>query len=205
MIGPKERKERALGVSLQLKGTRSGSPKSAVIRKPYRPGAHGKTGRRKQLSDFGRQIQEKQKFKLTYGIDERGLRRLFAIASRAKGSNAVRLLELLETRLDNAIYRLGFAPSRSGSRQLVTQGHIFVNKKRVRSPGYQLAVNDIITIRPESASKGAFRELPESLKQRDLPSWLALDPAKLEGRIIALPSDEKSPFEISLLVESFSK
>ena len=205
MIGPKEKRERALGVSLQLKGLRSGSPKSAVIRKPYRPGAHGKTGRRKALSDFGRQLQEKQKFKLTYGLDERGLRRLFEVAARAKGSNAVRLLELLESRLDNVVFRLGFAPSRSTCRQMVTQGHIFVNKKRVRSPGYHLAVNDVVSIRPESLAKAPFKELREVLEKRNLPSWLALDPAKLEGRMVATPTDVEMPFEINLLVESFSK
>ena len=112
MIGPKEKRERALGERLQLKGTRCQSPKCALVRKPYRPGMHGQKRQRKGLSDFGRQIREKQKFKLSYGLDERSLRHLFEKASLQSGSTAVRLNELLESRLDNVVFRLGIALSR---------------------------------------------------------------------------------------------
>src|SRR3989338_1868683 len=111
---PKEKIERSLGEQLQLKGTRCRGPKCAVVRKPYRPGMHGQKPKRKSLSEFGRQINEKQKFKVTYGIHERTLRHLFEQAARSPGSTAERLVELLERRLDNTVFRLGFAPSRSG-------------------------------------------------------------------------------------------
>src|ERR1700722_185123 len=119
MMGPKEKRERALGMSLGLKGERSGSPKSALVRKPYKPGVHGPNGRVRALSEFGLQLREKSKFKLTYGVDEKNLGRLFKMAEDEKGSVGTKLLEFLERRLDNVVYRLGFTPSRLASRQLV--------------------------------------------------------------------------------------
>jgi len=206
MMGPKEKKERALGERLHLKGTRCDSPKCAAVRRPYPPGAHGKS-RRRALSDFGRQLKEKQKFKLTYLIDERNLNRIFGEAKKTSGSIGVgkKFLELLERRLDNVIYRLGLAPSRLMGRQIVLHGHIFVNGKRTRSPGYEVKAEDVITVRKESTAKGAFRDIKEKMKTYELPSWLALDAEKLEGRVKALPQDVEMPFEISLLVEAFSK
>src|SRR5581483_12086954 len=118
MLGPKEKRERALGMHLGLKGERSMSPKSALVRKPYKPGVHGPHGRPRPLSEFGLQLREKSKFKLTYGVDEKNLRRLYGIAEKAKGSTGAKLLELLERRLDNVVYRLGFTPSRLSARQL---------------------------------------------------------------------------------------
>jgi small subunit ribosomal protein S4 len=205
MIGPKEKRERALGERLQLKGTRCNSPKCAMVRKPYRPGQHGKTGRRRNISDYGRQIQEKQKFKLTYGLDERNLRQVFERAVKRSGSTAANLVSLLESRIDNVVYRLGFAPSRLAARQLVLHGHIFVNGKRTRSPGYAVRVKDVVAIRPESREFASFRTLKESLKGTEVPAWLALDAAKLEGRVVGTPENPESPFEANLLVESFSK
>lgn len=202
---PKEKRERALGVRLQLKGTRSASPKAAIVRKPYPPGVHGPNGRRKQLSDFGRQIQEKQKCKVIYGIDERALRQIFGAAYKKSGSTALNIVQLLEGRLDNVVFRMGFGPSRSTARQLVRHGHIFVNKKRVRAPGYQTRVNDVISIRPESVEKGAFKNLKADLEKYEAPAWLKLDLDKLEGRIVSTPEDPTTPFEVNLLVESFSK
>lgn len=206
MMGPKEKKERALGERLHLKGTRCDSPKCAAVRRPYPPGVHGKS-RKRALSDFGRQLKEKQKFKLTYLIDERNLSRIFGEAKKTSGSIGVgkKFLELLERRLDNVIYRLGLAPSRLMGRQLALHGHIFVNGKRTRSPGYEVKAEDVITIRRESVAKGPFRDIKEKMKTYELPSWLALDAEKLEGRVKALPHDVEMPFEISLLVEAFSK
>ena len=206
--GPKEKKERALGERLGLKGARCASPKCAAVRKPYKPGAHGKAGRpggRRNQSDFGRQLMEKQKFKVSYGLNERGLRRIFNEAKVFHGDTSAKLMEFMERRLDNTVFRLGFAPSRYASRQLVVQGHIVVNGKRVHSPGYQVNKGDIIAIRKESKENKTFAGLKDVLKERELPAWMALDPEKVEGRIISLPTGEKPPFEISLLVESFSK
>ncbi len=202
--GPKEKKERSLGEHLHLKGDRCNSPKCAMVRKPYKPGQHGPNGRRKQLSDFGRQVAEKQKFKVTYGLHERTLRRLFERAEESQKGTDRELLELMERRLDNALFRLGFAPSRSAARAIVVQGHIIVNGRKTRSPGYEMKSGDVIRVREESRSKGAFRELSEKLKEFDVPSWLALDINMLEGKVVGDPQVEP-PFEINLLVESFSK
>lgn len=200
----KEKKERSLGEHLHLKGRRCESPKCAMIRKPYRPGMHGKR-RAPALSDFGKQIREKQKFKVSYGVPERNLRRLFVEAKKKSGSVAARLLELLERRLDNVIYRLGFALSRGMARQLVNHGHIFVNGRRVRSPGYEVRVNDVISIRPASVEKAALKEMKELLGNHEPPEWLRVDKEKCTGQVIANPVSAESPFEINLLVESFSK
>lgn len=205
MMGPKEKKERSLGVKLGLKGDRCKGPKCALLRRPYRPGAHGQ-GRVKALSDFGRQIKEKQKFKLTYGLDERNLRQVFQKALKRTGSTATNVVDLLERRVDNVVFRLGFVPSRLAARQAVIHGHIMVNKHKVYSPGYEVDPGDVITIRPESAVKTIFKDLRENLKkQQEVPPWLAVDLETLEGKILSAPQDVQSPFEINLLVESFSK
>lgn len=207
MVGPKEKKERALGVRLGLKGTRCSSDKCAQVRRPYPPGAHGK-GRRRPLSDFGKQIKEKQKFKLTYLIDEKNLNRIFGEAiktqSSVSGGVGAKFIELLESRLDNVVYRLGFTPSRLMARQLVVHGHFFVNGKRVRSPGYEITKGDLISIREESKNDALFRDMREKLKSQEVPKWLTLDAEKLEGRVASEPHDVEVPFEISLLVEAFS-
>lgn len=204
MMGPKEKKERALGEHLQLKAFRSASPKGALTRKPYRPGVHGKS-RQRALSDFGRQIKEKQKFKLSYGVDERNLRQIFKRAEERAGSTAENLIQLVEGRLDNVVYRLGFAGSRSMARQFVVHGHITVNKRIVRAPGFVVRPKDIISIRPESVAKTSFKELRENLLKYAAPVWLKLDVAKLEGSVLSAPKDIETPFEINVLVESFSK
>ena len=205
MRGPKEKKERALGVRLGLKGDRALSPKSAAVRKPYRPGVHGPNGRTKALSEFGLQLREKSKFKLAYGVDERNLRRLFSIAAAERGANGAKLIELLERRLDNVIFRLGFAPTRLAARQLVLQSHIEVNGRKVVSPGYEVRVGEHIAVREGSKQTGALAKRKDFLKQYDAPAWLRLDADKLEGEMLSLPADIEIPFEINLLVESFSK
>jgi small subunit ribosomal protein S4 len=205
MMGPKEKKERALGERLQLKGDRCASPKCAMVRRPYRPGQHGKRRRRRMPSDFARQLSEKQKFKLTYGLNDRSLIAIFNEAQKKKGSTAKQMLELFERRLDNVIFRMGFAASRLMARQIVFHGHIQVNGKRVKSPGFQVKKGDVIRIRPESNEDASFKALKESLKEHEAPSWIHVDVSKMEGKIIAIPEDIESPFEVNLLVESFSK
>lgn len=206
MIGPKEKKERRLGEKLQLKKDRCQSPKCAALRRPYPPGVHGPKAKFSgSFSEFGLQLREKQKFKLTYGLDERNLRRLFEKAQKETGSIVAKLIQLLESRLDNVVFRLGFAGSRGVARQIVSHGHIMVNGERVRSPGYEVKKGDIITIRPQSLNKLIFSSLAENLKKYEPPSWLHLDKEKLEGRVLSLPKDVEIPFEINLLVESFSK
>jgi small subunit ribosomal protein S4 len=177
-----------------------------MVRKPYAPGVHGKTRKHgAALSDFGRQLQEKQKCKLSYGIDERVLRQIFKRALRRKGSTAVNLVELLETRLDNVVFRMGFAPSRSAARQLVVHGHVMVNGARVRSPGYAVKTGDRISIRPESANLALFKNIKESLKKYEPPAWLGLDADALSGNVLDVPKEAEAPFEANALVEAFNK
>lgn len=205
MIGPKEKKERALGERLGVKGDRCSSPKCALVRKPYRPGVHGQSRKRRNQSEYGLQIREKQKFKISYGIDERNLRRMFAAAAKFRGSSSEKIIELLERRLDNAVFRLGFAPSRCAARQLVFQGHISVNGKRVSSPGLEVSLKDKVGITPGSESKSMILGRAEILKKWEPPSWLHLDRDRMEGEVLSLPQGVESPFQVSLLVESFSK
>jgi small subunit ribosomal protein S4 len=205
MRGPKEKKERALGVRLGLKGDRAMSPKSALTRKPYRPGAHGPRSRPKALSEFGLQLREKNKFKIAYGVNENNMKRLFAMAAAAKGASGAKVLELLESRLDSVVFLLGWAVSRGAARQLVVQGHITVNKKKVVSPGYQLRKGDAVGVREASKANKTFTERAEIVKKYEAPAWLRMDPDKLEGELLTAPTDINPPFEISLLVDSFSK
>jgi small subunit ribosomal protein S4 len=206
MIGPKEKRERALGERLGLKGDRGLSPKSAFLRKPYRPGVHGpKRGRPRTISEFGLQIREKRKFKLAYGVNERNLKRLFTKALAARGASSMKLLELLERRLDNVIYRLGLAPTRLAARQIVSHGHITVNKKRVTSPGYLVKPGDTVAVREGSETKAALAKRKELLKKYEAPPWLALVPEKMEGTVLSPPTPPDLPFDVKLLVESFSK
>lgn len=206
MIGPKEKKERALGERLGLKGDRCASPKCAAVRKPYKPGMHGNSKKRRAaLSEFGRQLKEKQKFKVSYGLDERNLWNLFLRAKKAKGSTADGLLALFERRLDNVVFRLGIAPSRGAARQLIVHGHISVNHRRVRSPNFSLKVGDTVSLTAGSEANAAFTKRKEILAKYEPPAWLHLDGEKVEGRVLALPQNETPPFDINLLVESFNK
>ncbi len=201
--GPKEKKERALGVRLGFKGERALSPKSALVRKPYRPGVHGPKSRPRALSEFGLELREKNKFKLMYGVDEKSLGRLFGMAQATKGASGMKVIEFLERRLDNTVFRLGFTPSRAAARQLVMHGHITVNGKKVRSSGLFVKAGDVIGTKKDIT--GALLKQKESLGQYDPPSWLALNSEKMEGKVLSLPKDIEVPFEINLLVESFNK
>lgn len=201
----KEKKERSLGEHLHVKGFRCASPKCALARRPYKPGAHGKSFRRKALSDFGLQMKEKQKVKVSYGISEDNLRHLFEIAAKSAGGTANKLVELLERRLDNVVYQLGFAPSRYAARQLVGHGHITVNGVRTRSCGYIIDVGDTIAVREGSKANTVFKNLKETAADQNPPAWLSADKSALEGKVVALPSAAETPFEVNLLVEAFSK
>ena len=205
MIGPKEKRERTLGVRLGIKGDRCQGAKCVMVRRPNRPGVHGASRRRKTMSDFGRQLQEKQKFKFTYGLDDRNLLRIFKEAAKSKGDSATKLLELLERRLDSVLFRAGFAPSRGAARQLVVQGHIMVNGTRLRSPGYTVGENDVITLRTESSAKTLVKDTKERMLRTTAPDWLMVDPDKGEGKVLGMPKVFDIPFEINLLVESLSK
>jgi len=192
-----------LGARLFIKPERCNSPKCVMIRRPTRPGVHGK--RRRTVSEFGGQLQEKQKIRFTYGIGERQMANIFQEAAKNTGVTGEVVIQLLERRLDNVVTRLGFAPSRSVARQIVGHGHIVVNGRRTTVPSYRVHPNDIITIRPESRNHSAFKDLQERLKQYEAPVWLRFDPDKLEGQVVGLPKDFEMSFDVGLVVDYYSK
>lgn len=204
MIGAKEKKERALGTKLFLKAFRSGTSKSATVRKPYPPGPHGQS-RRKALSEFGLQLAEKQKISLTYGLREAQMRRVFETASRKKEAITDTIVSLLERRLDNVVYRLGFAPSRIMARQMVSHGHFSVNKRKVTIPSYRIKVGDVITFKKSSLTSLLFKDLSDNIKKYEAPAWLELNKEKLEGKVKSLPQGVEIPFDINLVVDYYSR
>ena len=197
-----EKKERSLGVKLSIKGDRANSPKAALIRKPYRPGQHGK--RRKKVSEFGTQLREKQKIKFSYGLTEKQLAKIFVEAFKKPGVTSDEVLSILESRLDNVIYRLGFAPSRSASKQIVGHGHITVNGRRVTIPSIRVRVGDKIGVREQSRNHGTLKDLTEKLKGFEAPAWLKLDPTTLSAEILAKPESMPQVFDINIVVDYYS-
>lgn len=207
--GPKEKLSRKVGENLGLKAERSFSPKSAFLKKPYRPGQHGKA-RRRALSEFGAQLLEKQKVKFTYGINEKQLKGCFNEAKQRKGVTGNLMLGMLERRFDNAIYRSGFASSRNISRQLVSHGHFLINGKKVNTPSYQVKIGDIIGIKPRSRPKQIFFDLANKLKKHEIPSWLEVDKKNSEIKIKSKPENENNNdlpknFNMNLIVAFYSK
>lgn len=204
--GPKEKLSRRIGENLGLKAERSFSPKSAFLKKPYRPGAHGKS-RRRALSEFGTQLLEKQKIRFTYGLTERQLQKYFNEAKRKKGITGNLLLGALEKRLDNAIYRSGLAASRTIARQLVNHGHFLVNNKKVNIPSYSVKTGEIIAIKPKSRSKAMFFDLANKLKKHEAPAWLTIDKKTFEIKIKSDPKIDDLPknFNMNVVTAYYSK
>lgn len=203
MFNTKEKKERALGVNLFLKAHRCNSPKCVMLRRPHRPGLHGK--RRHVLSEVGQQLQEKQKIKVSYGLREAQMKKIFSAALKNPGMTGNMITQLLERRLDNAVYRLGLAPSRSVARQLVGHGHILVNGRKVTIPSYLVRSGEKISIRLQSKDTGTLKGLTESLAKRETPVWLKLDKEKLEGEVVSLPKEQEFPFDVNMVVDYYSK
>jgi len=203
-IKAKEKKERALGVKLFLKAERCNSPKCAMVRRPYRPGIHGKS-RHRAISEYGQQLMEKQKIKITYGLKESQMANIFKRALKKKGSLSEVIVSLLERRLDNTVFRLGFAPSRIMARQLVSHGHILVNGRKVTVASFLVKVGDVISIKPSSLNSLIFKELSNTIKKHQPPQWLTIDAEKIEGKVKSLPSAIEMPFDINLVVDYYSK
>jgi len=205
--GPKEKKERALGQKLGLKAERSMSPKSATVRKPYKPGQHGVNSKRRArgLSDFGLQLKEKQKMKISFGLTEIQLKEILKKAIKAKLNTKEKLINLLERRLDNVVFRLGLAPTRLVARKMIIDGHITVNGRKVTYPNFAVKIKDLISINPNSKNSGQFKNLLEKLKKYEAPVWLILNPEKLEGQIGSAPADIDLPFDFNMIVEFYSK
>jgi small subunit ribosomal protein S4 len=192
-------------LKLYLKGERCYSDKCAFERRSYPPGQHGQG--RVKFSSYGVQLREKQKVKRMYGLLEEQFRNFFAKAERQKGITGTNLLILLERRLDNMVYRLGFANSRSEARQLVRHNHFTVNGQKVNIASYLVKVGDVIELREKSRKIGKIGESLEGVARRGLPSWLELDKEHYQGRVVALPAREDltMPIREQLIVELYSK
>lgn len=191
------------GQKLFLKGERCYSTKCALERRNYAPGQHGQ-GRKKQ-SEYGLQLREKQKAKRFYGVPETQFRNLFDKAVKKKGQTGENLMIALETRLDNVVFRLGFAASRKEARQLVTHGHFTVNGKKANIPSMEVKAGDVIKVKEKSQSSSKFKEIREM--SITVPSWMTVDVDKLEGKVVAMPrrEDIDTPIAEHLIVELYSK
>ncbi len=208
-IGPVCRLCRREGLKLFLKGDRCFSDKCAFNKRPNLPGQRGKFGQpaRRKVKDYGIRLREKQKIRTYYGVLEKKFRLYYKKALRTPGKTGENLLQLLERRLDNIVYRLGFSPSRRASRQLVRHGHFMVNQRKVDIPSYLIKPGDVVSVREKSSQLDIIHEM---LKKRgriqDLP-WLQLDKAHLEGRFLSIPVREEIPvtFNESLVVEFYSR
>lgn len=192
------------GQKLYLKGDRCYTDKCAIARRNYAPGQHGQG--RKKLSNYGLQLREKQKVRRYYGISEVKMRKYYKMADKMQGITGENLLKILELRLDNVVYRLGFASSRAEARQLVGHGHFKVNGKKVDIASYLTSVGDIIEVKERSKNSLKFKELMEN-HEGNVPQWLQVDTEKMEGKIIAEPTREDIdiPIEEHLIVELYSK
>lgn len=205
--GPKEKLERRVGQKLFLKGERSMSPKSSLVRKPYPPGLHG-TRRSRKKSEYGAQLTAKQKIKYTYKLVEKHLRNYIEAALSAKEESSALLVKELETRLDNIIYRLGLAPARDTAKQLVSHGHFSVNDKLVSFPSYQVKIGDVVKLRPSSAANKYFSNLSQGMKKYDPPAWLEFDKEKMIGKIKSMPTIDDAglnPRDIQATIEFYSR
>ncbi len=200
---------RRAGVKLFLKGDKCFSTKCPIIIKPYPPGQRKKR-RTRPLSEYGKELKEKQKLKNWYNLGERQFSKYVkdALGARGRIENAeVFLIKTLESRLDNVIFRLGLAPSRSSARQIISHRHLLINDKPINIASYLVKKGDKINIKPNSLKKGVFQNLTISLKKYKPPTWLELDVEKLQGKIVAEPNLEEAapPAEISSIFEFYSK
>ena len=210
MIGPVCKLCRREGEKLFLKGSRCVSPKCAIEKRAYAPGQHGQSGqfKRSRSSDFSVQLREKQKARRIYGVLEKQFRRYFTLAQRSKGLTGATLLMILESRLDNVVYRLGLAESRAQARQLVQHGHFDVNGTRTDTPAKLLKAGDVVSLHPSSRDTTYFKALAKDMENRPAsPQWLSVDPAGLSGRVLHLPSREELDLSLNeqLIVEYYSR
>ncbi len=193
------------GAKLFFKGTRCYTKKCSFERRPSPPGQHGV--RRRKVGEYGLQLREKQKVRKTYGVLERQFRNYFIDADARPGVTGELLLRSLETRLDNVVYRLGFAPSRPSARQLVTHGHFAVNGRATNIPSFQLKPGDRVEVRESHRSREPFKTAKETLRSHQPPEWLSLDPAQLAGVVAQLPRRDQMPLDLNeqLVVEYYSR
>jgi small subunit ribosomal protein S4 len=194
-------------MKLFLKGERCYTDKCGYERRAYPPGQHGQNRRRKR-SDYGEQLREKQKVKRIYGIAERQFRGYYHKALKATGVTGHTLIQLLERRLDNVVYRMGFADSRAQARQLVMHGHFTVNGRKPNIPSFAVRPNDVVAVREESRKRDYFKDFGEILATHQAPEWLSVDNSQLSGKILNLPARDQIEvplFNDALIVEHYSR
>src|SRR4029078_1551697 len=205
-IGPVCRLCRREGMKLFLKGERCYTEKCAIEKRNVPPGQHGRA-RKAKMVGYGIQLREKQKVKRTYGVLENQFRRYFEAADRQKGITGELLLQMLERRLDNVVYRAGLATSRPQARQLVRHGHFLVNGKKVNIPSYTVRQGDVVTVLGRSQKNPTLEHAMEEVKGRGIPGWLSFDATTITGRIMSMPTREQInlPVQEQLIVELYSK
>jgi small subunit ribosomal protein S4 len=193
------------GLKLYLKGERCLTEKCSVDKRPYAPGQHGQG--RKRASEYGQQLREKQKARRYYGVLENQFGRYYEEAARRRGVTGENLLELLESRLDNVVFRLGLAGSRAEARQLIRHGHFNVNGGRVNIPSYLVSEGDVVAVREKSREIARVKELVEALTGRTVPAWLQLDVEALNGKVLRKPAREEidTPIAEQMIIEHYSR
>ena len=203
--GPVSRLCRREGMKLFLKGAKCYTKKCPFERRPTPPGQHGV--RRRKVSEFGIQLREKQKMRRIYSVHERQFKRYFENAERRTGVTGENLLRLLETRLDNVVFRMGFATSRAQARQLVSHGHFTVNGDSTNVPSFAVGEGDLVEVRETSRKSAYFKNAKETLKGAQRPDWLSVDADKLSGSVTALPRRDQMPAELNeqLVIEYYSR
>lgn len=205
-LDPKCKQCRRVGEKLMLKGDRCISSKCAMVKRNYPPGAHGPRGK-KRLTDYGLQLQEKQKVKKVYNLLEKQFKITFTKAKKQKGDVGENLIKMLEMRLDNVVYRLNFASSRNEAKQLISHGHFTVNDQKINIPSYQTKRGQIIKIKPASKKLKLFTTVEEKLKKANIPGWLYLDSKELSGKVLHAPGvdDVKEKVNTQMVVEFYSR
>lgn len=203
--GPKCRNCRREGTKLFLKGAKCFTSKCPIARRPFPPGVHGPSQTRVKLTGFGTQLREKQKAKRLYGLLERQFSNYVAKASTSKGNTGEMLQQLLEMRIDNVIYRMGVADSRTQARQLVNHGHVTVNGKKMDIASYQVEVDDVISF--DEATKEAIAKRADAISKANRPAWLNFEVKKAEGKILSKPTskDIESLFDVTPIIEYYSR
>lgn len=197
---------RRAGVKLYLKGERCNTSKCPIVRRNYPPGQHGQKGQRR-LTEYGNQLAEKQRARRTYRLMEKQFRSYYEEANSAKGNTGEMMAQLLELRLDNVVFRAGFAPSRDAARQMVGHGHIEVNGKKVTIPSYRLREKEVITVRENSKTKGVATDLTTKMEQAETPNWVLVDPKAQKATVESVPdaSGLATGLSMNTIVEFYSR
>lgn len=201
-IGPRNKIARRFGVNLGLKTNES----KVAKRLGQPPGVHGPKKRKGTASSYGKQLIEKQKAKIVYGMRERQFRRYVKMVTEKAGDSGVALQQMLEMRLDNAVYRLGFADTRAQARQMVTHGMFYLNGKPMDIPSHIVAPGDVVSVRPSKQKKKLFENMSEKLQKKELPSWVSVDANGMTGKVLGKPSGEdvEKVFDVKLIIEYYS-